>query len=276
MSEAENQMQRVAANFAHELAAPLSSSNYALDLATGHIQRLLDDRRLDYFKAGLGASVVAQADSCKPEKDKLARRKAQAIAHAPQMRALTQELEGEDLDIALSIYEIGFGLKCAQLGVTTSQSIINNLRNFSNLKDSTDQKVEIYETIKTAMAMTSHKTRTMQTTWDIQKVPEITANPFALTQVWMNILKNAAEAGARTMKVELLRHGSNLRVIFTNDNSHIPANLDVFEKGVTRGKEKGTGIGLWMCKEIIQAHGGMISARNVDNGVEFFVELPLK
>lgn len=275
MSEHENQTQSVAANFAHELSAPLSSANYALDLVTGHLDRLLDEGRLDYLKAGLGASVVAHSSS-KPEVDKQARRKAAAIAHAPEMRALTQDLEGEDLDVALSLYEIGFGLKCAQLGVTTSQSIIKNLRNFSQLKDTTDQTVEIYETIKTALAVTAHKTRTMKTTWEVQKVPEITANPFALTQVWMNILKNAAESGAQNMKIELLRHGSDLRVIFSNDHTHIPANLDVFAKGSTYGKEKGNGIGLWMCKEIVQAHGGMISARNIDNGVEFFVELPLK
>jgi len=44
----------------------------------------------------------------------------------------------------------------------------------------------------------------------------------------------------------------------------------------TKG-EKGTGLGLLLCKEFIDKHGGNISVEsNVDEGTKFIIELPVK
>ena len=49
----------------------------------------------------------------------------------------------------------------------------------------------------------------------------------------------------------------------------------LFTKFTTRS-EKGTGLGLYICKRIIEAHGGKICGENnVDHGATFSFSLPI-
>jgi signal transduction histidine kinase len=41
-------------------------------------------------------------------------------------------------------------------------------------------------------------------------------------------------------------------------------------------KETGTGLGLWLSKDIVQKHGGSISVRSKPNGTVFSVFIPAK
>ena len=54
----------------------------------------------------------------------------------------------------------------------------------------------------------------------------------------------------------------------------------IFEKFVTKGnkyeKQSGTGLGLFLCKGIIEAHGGQIAAHNnFESGATFEFTLPI-
>ncbi|MCJ7577688.1 MAG: HAMP domain-containing histidine kinase, partial [candidate division Zixibacteria bacterium] len=43
----------------------------------------------------------------------------------------------------------------------------------------------------------------------------------------------------------------------------------------TKEEGKGTGLGLWICYEIIQRHGGTIVAKRKDKGTSFLITLPI-
>jgi signal transduction histidine kinase len=50
--------------------------------------------------------------------------------------------------------------------------------------------------------------------------------------------------------------------------------FDKFVRG--RSRTVGTGLGLYICQQIVQGHHGTISVRNApDGGAEFTVELPV-
>ena len=50
----------------------------------------------------------------------------------------------------------------------------------------------------------------------------------------------------------------------------------IFEEHVSTKGDKGSGIGLSICRSIIEQHmGGRIWAHNVDDGAEFVIELPI-
>jgi len=50
---------------------------------------------------------------------------------------------------------------------------------------------------------------------------------------------------------------------------------EIFKPYVSTKGENGTGIGLYIAQGIIeQKFGGKISARNIENGVEFTIEIP--
>ena len=65
-----------------------------------------------------------------------------------------------------------------------------------------------------------------------------------------------------------------------NNGREIPAELQdrVFEPYVTtKTKDGGTGIGLYLTKEIIEEHfAGRIYYKNLDEGVVFIFEIPVK
>jgi PAS domain S-box-containing protein len=113
--------------------------------------------------------------------------------------------------------------------------------------------------------------------------PVINGFPNEFSQVIMNIILNARDA--------LLENGGENGIIHiragqTNDTVHITIRdnaggipeeiIDrIFEPYfTTKGPDRGTGIGLFMAKTIIeQNHGGRLHARNVQGGAEFRIEI---
>ncbi len=114
---------------------------------------------------------------------------------------------------------------------------------------------------------------------------EIPVDRIRLTQVIQTILNNSikyTESGH--IKVEsFVAHDQNLVIIRINDAGiGIPAEVlpRIFEKGVTENRiEKSTGpkLSLYLCRGIIEAHGGKMSAKNnSDKGCTFTITLPIK
>ena len=78
--------------------------------------------------------------------------------------------------------------------------------------------------------------------------------------------------------VFLERQDNNtILVSITDDGPGIPSNIKdkVFTKFVT-GSKSGTGLGLYICKNIIEKHGGKIWAENNKNkGANFNFTIPM-
>jgi two-component system, cell cycle sensor histidine kinase and response regulator CckA len=111
----------------------------------------------------------------------------------------------------------------------------------------------------------------------------ITVNgiPDRIKQVCLNICLNAIEAmqptgGLLEIRVTSLEESRQIGISFRDHGPGIqPENLQrVFEPFFTT-KPKGTGLGLPICYEIMQSHGGSITLENCpDEGVTFNVWMP--
>ncbi|MGD9788339.1 MAG: ATP-binding protein [Sulfuricellaceae bacterium] len=107
--------------------------------------------------------------------------------------------------------------------------------------------------------------------------------PNEYAQVLLNLLTNAKDAiVARkvpdgTIRLSLTRQDGQAVLTVRDNGGGIPEDIldKIFEPYFTT-KEKGTGIGLYMSKTIIEnSMGGQIAARNVAGGAEFTVRVPL-
>jgi PAS domain S-box-containing protein len=113
-------------------------------------------------------------------------------------------------------------------------------------------------------------------------VPMIRADAVQIQQVIVNLVRNAIEASPAPMKgktsllIRSRRDGDNVAVDVQDEGTGL-ANLDkVFEPFATT-KETGMGMGLAICRSIVEAHAGRIwVVRNEVRGVTFSFSLPAR
>lgn len=122
-------------------------------------------------------------------------------------------------------------------------------------------------------------------------LPSTLGDADQLTQVFLNLLKNAAEAakGRGTIRLHTfydlslrLRRADGsgqalpLQVEIIDDGPGIPAEIaaEIFEPFVS-GRENGTGLGLALVSKIISDHGGWIGVDSAPGRTVFRVSLPV-
>lgn len=109
-------------------------------------------------------------------------------------------------------------------------------------------------------------------------LPEVEADPTMLEQVMLNLLRNAAEAMVdtpieqRRITVSVGRQGDHLQVRVADRGPGVPP--EVAEKLFTpffTTKREGMGMGLSICRSIIEFHHGQLSVENVPSGGAAFI-----
>jgi len=116
-----------------------------------------------------------------------------------------------------------------------------------------------------------------------QGIPEVFADRVQLQQVFLNLIVNAVEAMnplARTGRLLLIRslHHERDGVVITVQDSGIgidPKNNNRIFDAFFTTKPNGTGMGLAICRSIVEAHGGRLWASpGIPRGATFHVALP--
>ena len=121
------------------------------------------------------------------------------------------------------------------------------------------------------------------------KIPEdiimIPMDAILIEQVIINLLENALLHSSSAKPIDLLVENTPQEAVFTvrDYGQGIPSELvDTLFDGTactmahTADSKKGNGIGLAVCKTIIDAHHGSITGKNHDHGAEFIFTLPRK
>ena len=114
-------------------------------------------------------------------------------------------------------------------------------------------------------------------------LPRVTADPHRLGQVLMNLLGNARQAmeaseKGRSLTVRTRRHGEMVEIHVIDDGPGIPPELKakIFDWFfTTKPPGEGTGLGLAVSREILQAHGGNLRLDDTPGGgATFTLDLP--
>ncbi len=102
-------------------------------------------------------------------------------------------------------------------------------------------------------------------------IPEISCDPKRLRQVFLNILDNAAKHGGEGKKIEAsIAFEDDQVVVRIRDygagiaEDELPLVKKKFYKGSS--KARGSGIGLAVCDEIVNLHGGSLALENAQGG----------
>jgi len=157
---------------------------------------------------------------------------------------------------------------------------------FARPPDSERRRSDLALVIREAIALVEGRASRQHI--DIRKMlppapVELDIDPEQIRQVLVNLFLNAFDAMPRGGTVDVVltpgsehRSGGVAQVCVRDTGSGIAAAvLDRLFEPFVSGKENGLGLGLSICKRLIEAHGGSIEGRNVPGiGAEFVFRLP--
>jgi len=106
---------------------------------------------------------------------------------------------------------------------------------------------------------------------------DVEADRQQLFRVFSNLALNANQAGATQVRISAETDGVSLWVNFADNGPGLPADAraHLFEPFAGSTKAGGTGLGLVIARDILQAHGGdIIVVRSDTNGTLFRLSLP--
>jgi signal transduction histidine kinase len=180
----------------------------------------------------------------------------------------------------------GRDLQVLEDEIARLEELVRTFLDFARPPELSKARVDLPPILKRICELAAHQARLGQVAVHFEpraKFAVVEADAAQLRQVFWNLLLNALEAaGGGNVWIELEaptgRSGAGgfVAVRFLDDGPGLPPQLgaDIFEPFVST-KSTGIGLGLTICRRIVQAHGGEIAARNRDvGGAQFEVRLP--
>ena len=178
--------------------------------------------------------------------------------------------------------------------------LIVAILNYSRLSNAKGQFEQvdlglIIENIKTDLELTLNEREAVIQT---DKLPSVPGNPLQLHQLFLNLISNSIKFSTRKPKITIsstIRKGSDIKPIDGSDFAGKYAELTFEDNGIgfdqkyadkiftvfqrlhNKQEYPGTGIGLAVCKKIIDNHNGKITVRSKQGeGTTFKMYLPYK
>jgi two-component system NtrC family sensor kinase len=169
-------------------------------------------------------------------------------------------------------------------GAMRLRDIINSLRRFSHPDRGVMEQVSVNDILQSTVRMifSEIKNKTTVQYHLAENLPPVLANPSQISQVFLNVVMNAAQAMTQKMGEIVItsRQAANQVQLQISDNAagiapeHLGRIFDPFF--TTKDVGKGTGLGLSLCKAIVDEHGGTIEVQSeVGVGTTFLLTFPI-
>ena len=171
-------------------------------------------------------------------------------------------------------------------GTKRMQALINDLLAYSRVGTHQQpfEPVDCGEIVEEALANLTVAVQESGATVTRDPLPTVMADPTHLTQVFQNLIGNALKFRAEGRKPLIRLTAKNAAGEWTfavSDNGigiepqYFERIFRVFQRLHTRASYPGTGIGLAICKKIVERHGGRIWIESQpDQGSTFYFTLP--
>jgi PAS domain S-box-containing protein len=170
-------------------------------------------------------------------------------------------------------------LEIIERDIRYSNKIINDLMEYSR-----EIKLELTETTPKAIVMDGlalvEIPRNVEVLNLTQDEPKIKVDVEKMRRAFANFIKNAVEAMPNGGKLTILSKKSDENIQFIFVDTGVGMAKEVVEKIWTpffTTKAKGMGLGLPICRRIIEAHGGKIHVESiVGEGTTFTITIPIE
>lgn len=170
---------------------------------------------------------------------------------------------------------------------THMQALIVDLLDYAKPADEDEllEYIGANETLEEALANLKERLDSTGAVIEVAELPMVMAHSMRLGRVFQNIIANSlkyVESGV-VPRISISNEcGEEFNTIKISDNGigmeavHIPKIFEPFKRLVTRSEYSGTGMGLSICKRIIESYDGRIWAEStLGEGTRFYIQLPI-
>lgn len=201
-------------------------------------------------------------------------------------QAITTEAQKikAQIDYDYLVDDIPQALDDCHEGSRRVRDIVLNLRTFSRLDETEAQLADLTEGIESTIKILGHLFRPDRVVLhkDYAELPKIECYAGQLSQVWMNLLANAAQAmnNEGDLWITTGLKDNSVFVKIRDNGPGMPEEVvsKIFDPFfTTKPVGEGTGLGLSIVHGIIERHGGNIQVESqIGEGTTFTVELLMK
>jgi signal transduction histidine kinase len=174
------------------------------------------------------------------------------------------------------------------------QALINDLLIFSKISVEKDLflQSDLNKLVGDVLVDMEHTIMEKNAKISVDKLPCLCVNPVLMQPLFYNLISNAlkySKKGADPLiriraevNAEKNQENKYCRILVEDngigfDQKYADQVFDMFRRLHPKSEFEGTGIGLALCKKIVEKHNGFISVRSkVDEGSVFIVSLPLQ
>ncbi len=291
----------LAAGMAHELNNPVAAMQNATRYLLEDIPGLLGSTR-DLAPAAAALDLAREAAPLSTRDERSLKRElgqsldqtlpadrlvAAGIRSVEDFRKLEKLDPGLKRDALLQQIEnggqVGSSLRNIENCSTRIAALVRSLKLYARADESWTDGVDLNATLEDVLAILRSKLRDHEVIKHYGDLPTLRGIPSQLQQVWTNLIQNAAQAADENgrLTITTTREGDDQVRIEIEDNGRgIPddAQPHIFSPRFTTKSgrvEFGLGLGLPICKTVVERHGGRITFQSEPGRTVFMVVLPL-
>ena len=166
-------------------------------------------------------------------------------------------------------------------------SVVRRMRDFLRRGQPHFSSLDVSTVLEDALSLARPEAESHQTRIELDvatSLPIVFGDRIQLQQVVLNLVRNAMDAITETQRTDghvrvqarLAKDGKAVEISIVDNGPGVPDGLAVFEP-LSSSKADGIGLGLSICANIVQAHGGRIWLQSGRSGAtEFRFSLPLQ
>ncbi len=185
----------------------------------------------------------------------------------------------QDLETLSEIYSF---LRNIHSGSERIGQLVSSLRSYARSGTTPQDGVNVYTGLEETLTLLGHRMSNVELERQYEDLPLITCIPGEINQVWTNLITNAIQAmdGRGRLILHARVEDPWLRISIEDSGPGISAEhrARIFEINFTTKQGKGDygiGLGLPICKQIIEQHNGRLELESQPGRTRFDVFLPL-
>ncbi len=170
-------------------------------------------------------------------------------------------------------------LQILEKQVANSEHVITSLMDFARPQPPHHRPTDVRDILDLALAQSALPENIVVRREFAETLPELQADPDQLQIVFGNLIRNAAQAMPEGGQLTIAAHAAEQEIEISFGDTGVgiaPELLDKIFQPMFTTKARGLGLGLALCKLLVEGHGGRIHVTSqIGKGTTFTIVLPM-